>query len=107
MDQEGNLNPRAVRLRILSSRNANFDGIELGNDSGAYPRGFNVCSGIKDFVAVREYKRDGKIVRSSQKGAVSFTKTPTNELVKLRAKLAIGTNTVLKNAEGVFNTSSR
>lgn len=61
----------------------------------------NVGSGVKDLVVIpmREYKKDGRIVRSIQKGAVAFAKTTTNELVKLGAKLAIGTQTVLQGAE--------
>jgi autophagy-related protein 2 len=61
----------------------------------------NVGSGVKDLVVIpmREYKKDGRIVRSIQKGALAFAKTTTNELVKLGAKLAIGTQTVLQGAE--------
>jgi autophagy-related protein 2 len=61
----------------------------------------NVGSGFKDLVVVpmREYQKDGRIVRSIQKGAFSFAKTTSNELVKLGAKLAIGTQTVLQSAE--------
>ena len=65
----------------------------------------SIGSGFKDLVVIpmREYKKDGRIVRSIQKGAVSFAKTTTNELVKLGAKLAIGTQTVLQNAEDFLN----
>ncbi|QGA16180.1 hypothetical protein EYB26_003847 [Talaromyces marneffei] len=61
----------------------------------------NVGSGVKDLVVIpmREYKKDGRIVRSIQKGAFAFAKTTTNELIKLGAKLAIGTQTVLQSAE--------
>ncbi|KAL4791887.1 hypothetical protein BDV19DRAFT_381221 [Aspergillus venezuelensis] len=69
----------------------------------------NVGSGVKDLVMVpmREYRKDGRIVRSIQKGAFAFGKTTSNELVKLGAKLAIGTQTVLQGAEELFNTPSR
>ena len=65
----------------------------------------NVGGGVKDLVVVpmREYKKDGRIVRSIQKGALSFAKTTSNELVKLGAKLAIGTQTVLQGAEDLLN----
>ncbi|EED17395.1 autophagy regulatory protein Atg2, putative [Talaromyces stipitatus ATCC 10500] len=65
----------------------------------------NVGSGVKDLVVIpmREYKKDGRIVRSIQKGAFSFAKTTTNELIKLGAKLAIGTQTVLQSAEDFLN----
>ncbi|GKZ25390.1 autophagy-protein 2 [Aspergillus brasiliensis] len=64
----------------------------------------NVGGGVKDLVAipVREYRKDGRLVRSIQKGALSFAKTTSNELVKLGAKLAIGTQTVLQGAEDIL-----
>lgn len=66
----------------------------------------NVGGGVKDLVVVpmREYKKDGRIVRSIQKGALAFAKTTSNELVKLGAKLAIGTQTVLQGAEDLLNS---
>lgn len=65
----------------------------------------NVGSGVKDLVVIpmREYQKDGRIVRSIQKGALAFAKTTTSELVKLGAKLAIGTQTVLQSAEDFLN----
>lgn len=67
----------------------------------------NVGGGVRDLVIVpiREYRKDGRVVRSFQKGAVAFAKTTTTELVKLGAKLAIGTQTVLQGAEGLLNPS--
>lgn len=64
----------------------------------------NVGGGVKDLVVVpmREYQKDGRIVRSIQRGAISFAKTTSNELVKLGAKLAIGTQTVLQGAEDLL-----
>lgn len=61
----------------------------------------NIGGGMKDLVAVpmREYKKDGRIVRSVQKGVISFAKTTTGELVRLGAKLAVGTQNVLQDAE--------
>ena len=61
----------------------------------------NVGGGVRDLVVVpmREYRKDGRLVRSIQKGALAFAKTTTSELVKLGAKLAIGTQTVLQGAE--------
>lgn len=66
----------------------------------------NVGGGVKDLVVIpmREYKKDGRVVRSIQKGATSFVKTTSNELVKLGAKLAIGTQTVLQGAEDLLVT---
>lgn len=61
----------------------------------------NVGCGVRDLVVVpiREYRKDGRVVRSVQKGALAFAKTTTSELAKLGAKLAIGTQTVLQGAE--------
>lgn len=61
----------------------------------------NIGGGIKDLVAVpmREYKKDGRIVRAVQKGAMKFAKTTTSELVRLGAKVAVGTQNVLQGAE--------
>lgn len=66
----------------------------------------NVGGGVRDLVVIpmREYKKDGRIVRSIQKGALAFAKTTSNELVKLGAKLAIGTQTVLQGAEDLLTT---
>ena len=68
----------------------------------------NVGGGVRDLVVVpiREYRKDGRIVRSFQKGAIAFAKTTTSELVKLGAKLAIGTQTVLQGAEDLLNEPS-
>ncbi|KAL9058501.1 MAG: hypothetical protein Q9206_001900 [Seirophora lacunosa] len=64
----------------------------------------NVGSGVRDLVVipVREYQKDGRVVRSLQKGALAFAKTTTSELVKLGAKMAIGTQTVLQGAEDLL-----
>ncbi|KAK5238872.1 autophagy-related protein 2 [Exophiala xenobiotica] len=64
----------------------------------------DVGSGVRDLIAVpiREYRKDGRLVRSIQKGALAFAKTTTTELVNLGAKMAIGTQQVLQNTEGLF-----
>lgn len=65
-------------------------------------------AGVRDVVAipVREYKKDGRLVRSIQKGAFHFAKTTTSELARLGAKLAVGTQTVLEGAETLLSPSS-
>ncbi|KAL9031961.1 MAG: hypothetical protein Q9196_000034 [Gyalolechia fulgens] len=69
----------------------------------------NVGGGVRDLVVVpiREYQKDGRIVRSLQKGALAFAKTTTSELVKLGAKLAIGTQTVLQGAEDLLTQAEQ
>ncbi|GAB7355102.1 hypothetical protein MBLNU459_g5682t2 [Dothideomycetes sp. NU459] len=65
-------------------------------------------AGVRDVVAipVREYKKDGRIVRSIQKGAFHFAKTTTSELARLGAKIAVGTQTVLEGAENLLSPNS-
>ncbi|KAI5927404.1 hypothetical protein F4810DRAFT_706772 [Camillea tinctor] len=64
----------------------------------------NVGSGFKDLVEIpiKEYRKDGRIVRSIGKGAAAFAKTTGTELVKLGAKLAVGTQYALQGAEGIL-----
>lgn len=64
----------------------------------------NVGSGFKELVEIpiKEYKKDGKIVRSIGKGAAAFAKTTGTEIVKLGAKVAVGTQYVLQGAEGML-----
>ncbi|KAI0383245.1 hypothetical protein F5Y04DRAFT_250920 [Hypomontagnella monticulosa] len=64
----------------------------------------NVGSGFKNLVEIpiKEYKKDGRIVRSIGKGAVAFAKTTGTEIVKLGAKLAVGTQYALQGAEGAL-----
>ncbi|KAB5525607.1 hypothetical protein GE09DRAFT_976257 [Coniochaeta sp. 2T2.1] len=64
----------------------------------------NVGSGVRDLIEIpiKEYKKDGRIVRSIGKGAAAFARTTGTEIVKLGAKLAIGTQYVLQGAEGML-----
>lgn len=64
----------------------------------------NIGGGMKDLVAipVKEYKKDGRLLRSIQKGTSSFAKTTTYELLKLGVKLASGTQVMLENSEEFF-----
>jgi len=61
----------------------------------------NLGSGFKDLVEVpiREYKKDGRIIRSIGKGAFAFARKTGTEAIKLGAKLAIGTQYMLQGAE--------
>ncbi|KAI7368399.1 hypothetical protein KC354_g2703 [Hortaea werneckii] len=65
----------------------------------------NIGAGMRDVVAipVREYKKDGRLVRSIQKGALQFGRTTTSELARLGAKLAMGTQNLLTGAEGLLS----
>ncbi|KAM0279230.1 hypothetical protein ACHAQH_004687 [Verticillium albo-atrum] len=66
----------------------------------------NIGSGFKDLVEIpiKEYQKDGRIFRSLQMGATAFARTTGTEMVKLGAKLAIGTQTALQSAEGLLTT---
>ncbi|KAL9612934.1 MAG: hypothetical protein Q9167_002517 [Letrouitia subvulpina] len=65
----------------------------------------NVGGGVRDIIVVpvREYRKDGRVVRSFQKGALAFARTTTSELTKLGAKLAIGTQSLLQGAEQILS----
>lgn len=67
----------------------------------------NVGSGFRDLIEIpiREYKKDGRIVRSIGMGAAAFARTTGTEVVKLGAKMAIGTQNVLQGAEGLLTTA--
>lgn len=64
----------------------------------------NIGSGFRDLVEIplREYQKDGRVIRSISKGAVAFAKTTGTELVKLGAKLAVGTQYALQGAEDML-----
>ncbi|KAL8350172.1 hypothetical protein RB601_001354 [Gaeumannomyces tritici] len=64
----------------------------------------NVGSGFRHLVEipVREYKQDGRIMRSLGRGAALFARTTGTEMVKLGAKVAVGTQYVLQGAEGLL-----
>ncbi|ANB14684.1 Atg2p [Sugiyamaella lignohabitans] len=64
-------------------------------------------SGVRDLfvIPLQEYKKDGRVVRGLQKGAWFFAKNTTNELAKLGAKLAAGTQGVLESAEQALGGS--
>ncbi|KAF2276964.1 uncharacterized protein EI97DRAFT_375734 [Westerdykella ornata] len=65
----------------------------------------NVGSGVRDLVVVpmREYRKDGRLVRSLQKGVYAFARNTTSEVAKLGAKVAIGTQNMLEGAENLLN----
>lgn len=61
----------------------------------------NVGRGARDLVEIpiREYRKDGRVVRSISKGAVAFARTTGGEITKFGTKLAIGAQTALQGAE--------
>jgi autophagy-related protein 2 len=65
----------------------------------------NLGKGARDLVVVpvREYRKDGRIIRSLQKGVGGFVRNTTGELVRLGAKVAVGTQALLQSAEGALS----
>lgn len=68
----------------------------------------NVGSGLRDLIEIpiKEYQKDGRIVRGLGMGAAAFAQKTGTEIVKLGAKVAIGTQNVLQNAEGMLSGTS-
>ncbi|RCK67471.1 Autophagy-related protein 2 [Candida viswanathii] len=64
----------------------------------------NIGGGFKDLIAIpiNEYKKDGRLWRSIQKGTSSFAKTTGYELLNLGVKLASGTQVLLEQGEELF-----
>ncbi|KAF2091320.1 hypothetical protein K490DRAFT_54210 [Saccharata proteae CBS 121410] len=65
----------------------------------------SVGQGVKNLASVtyQEYQKDGRIVRSAKKGAISFAKTTTTELLRLGGKVSYGAQKFLGGAEDVFS----
>ncbi|OJD35806.1 autophagy-related protein 2 [Diplodia corticola] len=68
----------------------------------------NVMNAAKSIVTVpmAQYSRDGRILRSAQMGAVAFAKNTTTELLRLGAKISIGTQAMMQTAEGILSPVS-
>ncbi|KAK6465301.1 autophagy-related protein 2 [Scheffersomyces coipomensis] len=64
----------------------------------------NIGGGVKDLIAIpiSEYKKDGRLIRSLQKGTTLFAKTTGYEILNLGAKLASGTQVLLEQGEEFF-----
>lgn len=69
----------------------------------------NIGSGFRELVEIplKEYQKDGRIIRSISKGAAAFARTTGTELVKFGAKLAVGTQYALQGAEEMLGTGRR
>ncbi|OLL24663.1 Autophagy-related protein 2 [Neolecta irregularis DAH-3] len=65
--------------------------------------------GVKNLimVPVKEYRKDGRVVRSIQKGFSTFAKSTAIEGARFGTKLAIGTKGVLENTEELLSSRSR
>lgn len=68
----------------------------------------NVGSGFRDLIEIpiKEYQKDGRLVRGIGMGAAAFAQKTGTEIFKLGAKVAIGTQNVLQNAEGMLTGTS-
>ena len=69
---------------------------------------YDVSTGLRQIVTIpiAEYRKDGRVVRSIQKGAIAFASTTAKELVNLGSRLAIGTQTLLQGAEATFSQTT-
>ncbi|PHH52991.1 Autophagy-related protein 2 [Ceratocystis fimbriata CBS 114723] len=69
----------------------------------------DVGSGVKDLIEIpmAEYRKDGRILRSIKKGAMSFVRNTGTGVVKLGAKVAVGTQNALEGAEGLLSNNGQ
>ncbi|KKA29641.1 hypothetical protein TD95_000692 [Thielaviopsis punctulata] len=69
----------------------------------------DVGNGLRDLVEVpiMEYRKDGRILRSIGKGAISFVRNTGTGVVKLGAKVAVGTQNALEGAEGLLSKNAQ
>jgi autophagy-related protein 2 len=70
-----------------------------------YVRPFaNIGGGMKDLILVplKEYQKDGRLLKGTGKGVVTFGKTFANEIVKVGAKMAVGAQRGLEWGEGLI-----
>lgn len=65
----------------------------------------NVGSAVADLfiVPMREYRKDGRVVRAMRKGVGAFARNTTSEAARLGAKVAIGAQTILESTERFLN----
>ncbi|KAF2218206.1 hypothetical protein BDZ85DRAFT_117169 [Elsinoe ampelina] len=65
----------------------------------------NLGTGFAEVIAVpiREYRKDGRVVRSIQKGAVHLMRNTTSEIARFGARVAVGTQNVLTGAETMLS----
>ncbi|KAG8624629.1 hypothetical protein KVT40_007696 [Elsinoe batatas] len=65
----------------------------------------NLGTGFAEVIAVpiREYRKDGRVVRSIQKGAVHLMRNTTSEIARFGARMAVGTQNVLTGAETMLS----
>ncbi|CAO3617552.1 unnamed protein product [Cunninghamella echinulata] len=65
----------------------------------------NLGSGVANLVIlpIQQYRKDGRIIKGIQKGTQSFAKTTAMELIKLSARLALGTQVILEHADGLLS----
>ncbi|BGP20876.1 autophagy-related protein 2 [Rhodosporidiobolus nylandii] len=64
----------------------------------------NVGSGVANLVLLplKQYRKDGRVLRGLQKGAQAFAKQTTLEAINVGARLANGTQVILEQAEHVL-----
>jgi autophagy-related protein 2 len=65
----------------------------------------NVGKGLLQLIVVpiEEWQKDGRLVRGVRKGIFAFAKTTTSEVARLGGKIAMGTGTLLSEAEALLS----
>ncbi|KAK9721882.1 autophagy- protein 2 [Basidiobolus ranarum] len=65
----------------------------------------NLGNGLADLVLlpVEQYLKDGQLIRGFQRGASSFAKATTMEIIKLGTKLAVGAQGLLEQADIILS----
>ncbi|KAF2862122.1 hypothetical protein K470DRAFT_229359 [Piedraia hortae CBS 480.64] len=68
----------------------------------------NVGTAFKNVITIpiKEYRKDGRLVRSIQKGTVQFSRTASSELARFGATVAIGTQNLLQNTETLLSSAA-
>jgi autophagy-related protein 2 len=68
----------------------------------------NVGKGLLQLIVVpiEEWQKDGRVVRGIRKGIFAFAKTTSSEVARLGGKIAMGTGTLLSEAQTLLSPSN-
>ncbi|KAI7888841.1 uncharacterized protein EV154DRAFT_539128 [Mucor mucedo] len=68
----------------------------------------NLSNGVADLVLlpIRQYRKDGRLIKGLQRGTSSFARATAIEAIKLSSRVATGTQVILEHADGFFASPS-
>lgn len=68
----------------------------------------NLSNGVADLVLlpIRQYRKDGRLIKGIQRGTSSFARATAIEAIKLSSRVATGTQVILEHADGFFASPS-